>query len=536
MLRRQMLSGRKIWAFIGLVVLLGACGQAPEDRVSHLRRDLGGIPDSFDIHKAQSTQAHWVQYDLYQGLLEYSASGQLQSGVAESWSVSEDGLSYRFLLRPGAQWSNGDPVVAEDFAASFRRLVEPETGAFYADFVAMIANAPEILKGEKAPETLGVVAKSANELEITITRPTPYFPQLLTHPATYPIHRPSLEQHGSRFALAGNIVSNGAYKLDSYVPGSEISLSRNTHFWDNANTAIDQVTYFPITDSKASLNSFRAGDIQIAFGVSPDSFQWVKENLPDELRVAEQLGLYYYGFNLTKPPFADNPKLRRALSMAIDRTTLVEQVTGRGEAPAFSWVPPGVAGYRAARLEFADLSDADRLKEARRLYAEAGYGPDNPVKFELRYHTSDVEQKIALAIRSMWRENLGAEATLVNEEFKVLLSNIRQMDITQLFRLSWIGDYNDPDTFLQLVMTGNPANMTGYSNPNVDRLLQAASRELSPEKRAAMMREAEAAMLADDPVIPLYFYVSKHLVATSVEGWEDNILDIHPSRYLSLHP
>ena len=299
-------------------------------------------------------------------------------------------------------------------------------------------------------------------------------------------------------------------------------------------TAVARLRSAP--DAKPALNRFRAGDIQITYGISPEHFQWAKENLSDELRVAEQLGLYYYGFNLTKPPFADNPKLRRALSMAIDRETLVEKVTQRGEAPAYGWVPSGVDGYQSAQLDFADMPRDKRLAEARRLYAEAGYGPDNPAKFEIRYNTSDVEQKIALAIQAMWYEGLGAEVSLVNEEFKVLLSNITQKEITQVFRLSWIGDYNDADTFLQLVISDNPMNLVGYSNEEVDRLLEAASTEMSAEKRATMLRDAEAIMLSDNPAIPLYFYVSKHLVATSVKGWEDNILDIHPSRYLRLEP
>lgn len=518
------------------MILLGGCGQGADDQLSHLRRDLGGIPDTFDIHKAQSTQAQWVQYDLYQGLLEYSADGQLQPGVAETWTVSDDGLTYRFLLRPDARWSNGDSVVAQDFVASLQRLIDPVTAGFYAAFVDMLEGAPAILNGSAKSDTLGVVAKSANELEFRLTRPTPYFPQLLTHPATYPVHRPSLEANGDAFARPGNLVSNGAYKLDHYVPGSDISLSRNTFFWDDDNTAIDKVTYVPITDSNAALSRFRAGDIQITYGVPPHRFQWVKDNLSAELRVAEQLGLYYYGFNLTKPPFADNPKLRRALSMAIDREALVTKVTQRGETPAYGWVPPGIDGYQPARLDFADLDREEQLRVARRLYREAGYGPDNPVSFEIRYHTSDVEQKIALAIQAMWHENLGADVTLVNEEFRVLLANISQQEITQVFRLSWIGDYNDADTFLQLVVSDNPMNLTGYANAAVDELLQAASNELSPGKRAALMRQAEATMLADNPAIPLYFYVSKHLVASSVKGWQDNILDIHPTRHLRLEP
>ena len=531
-------SPRQSLTWLVFACLLSACGgpDTSEEGLSVLNRSLASPPDSLDIHRATNTQAHNVQADLFEGLLGYSASGSLESGVATNWTVSDDGLTYTFTLRDNARWSNGDPVTAEDFVYSFRRLVAPDTAAFYADFLTTIVNARQVTGNEVEPQYLGVKAIDTYTLVISLTQPTPYFPQLLTHPATFPLHRESVEAHGDRFARAENLVSNGAYRLVSHVVGGRITLSRNTHYWDNDATSIDVVHYDTNTSPTDEYNRYRTGELDITSNVAPGQFQRIKERHPNELRVAPLLGLYYYGLNLTQPPFKDNPKLRKALSLVIDREILVQKVSGRGEIAAHSWVPPGVENYQRQELTFVDTPMEERIEEAKRLYREAGYSDANPLQFELRYNTADFEQRMALAIQSMWLEHLGAQATLVNEEFKVLISNIQGMQITQAFRLSWIGDYNDADTFLQLMMTDNPMNLTGYSNGEVDDLLERASRELSPDRRELLFRQAEREFLDDYAAIPLYYYVSKHLVSQRVKGWEDNILDRHPTKHLSVDP
>jgi ABC-type oligopeptide transport system substrate-binding subunit len=261
-------------------------------------------------------------------------------------------------------------------------------------------------------------------------------------------------------------------------------------------------------------------------------YQVIKDERPGELKVSPYLAVYYFGFNLTRPPFSENQMLRRALSMAIDRKSLVKYVTGRGEEPAYGWIPPGVENYSPQKFDYIDLSKEAREAEARSLYKEAGYGPDNPLKFQLRYNTSSDQTKIAIAVQSMWAHVLGADVSLVNEEFKVLISNIQAMAVTELFRLSWTGDYNDAYAFIQLLETDNPSNLTGYSNSTVDALLSQASAEFDVSKRRTLLEEAERVALDDHPVIPLYFYVSKHLVHPRIDGWESNILDIHYSQHL----
>jgi len=516
-------------------IVISACGDGSEPyEGTTLNRGLVGEPDNFDQHANRSVQGHRVLIDLFEGLLRYSASGELEGGVAESWSVSDDGMVYRFDLRSDAKWSNGEPITANDFVFSFRRLVNPETGAFYADFVSMIENAKQIVAGELPVTELGVDAIDDRTLVIRLEKPTPYFPQLLTHPSTSPLNARSIEEHGDRFTRPGNLVSNGAYKLDSYTLGSLTTLTKNEFYWERDTVKIDKVRYIKIVSEEAMYNQYRAGELHITGTVPSSKFEAIREERPNELRVAPQLGVYYYGFNMKKEPFANNKKLRQALSMAIDRDILVTAVTRRGELPAYSWVPPGIEGYDPPGFTYKGMSKAQREAEAKRLYKEAGYSEENPVSFELRYNIGENEQLIAVAIQSMWKEVLGADVELVNEEFQTLLSNIRGMQVTQLFRLSWIGDYFDPHTFLDLLDSGSPQNMTGYSNTEFDRLMEEAALELNTKKRLALLERAEAIILQDHPVIPLYYYVSKHLVKEEVKGWQETTIDFHPSQFLWL--
>ena len=532
----------RVAALLAFVVLLAAllsnCGGPAKEgpTESMLHRSLTSDPESLDPHKARSVQAGEVLRDIGEGLLTYSATGELVAGTAASWVVSEDGLTYTFTIREDARWSNGELVTAEHFVFALRRLVDPGTAAFYAEMLDAIVNAPQIVAGEKQPEVLGVVATDARTLVITLARPTPYLLSLLTNPSTFPLHPGSIAKHGDAFARAGNLLSNGAYKLDAWEPGSVVELSRNEYYWNNAGTAIDYVRHHVVTQEVTELNRYRAGELQVTGSVPPDNFAQVREDYRDELHIAPYLGVYYYGFNLTKPPFKDNPQLREALSMAIDREILVASITGRGEEPAYSWVPPGVDNYEARRFKYADQSQEERNAHARLLLREAGYGPDNPLQVELRYNTSDTHKKIALAVQSMWREVLGVETTLVNEEFQVLLANMREREVTQVFRSSWMGDYNDAHTFLSIMESGNPSNMPGYESTDFDNLMRQAAEQTDAKRRQVFLEEAERVLLADHPVIPLYFYVSKHLVSPDVVGWSDSVLDYHYSQHLSLAP
>ena len=522
-----------LFALISIFAFSG-CSQESADAGFVLQRGLPADPESLDHHKARSTQAADVLRDVGEGLVAYSANGELVPAAAERWETSDDGLSYTFYLRPDARWSNGEAVTAAHFVFGMRRLVSPTTAAFYANLLRAVINASAIVAGDKPPESLGVEAVDDLTLTVRLERPTPYILSLFSHPATFPLHPGAFVEHGDGFARPKNLVSNGAFVLDAWVPGSIIALRRNEHYWNNENTALDGVNYHVVVQDVAELNRYRAGELHITSSVPPDNFAEVKAQSGSELRIAPYLGLYYYGFNLTKPPFRDKPGLRQALSMAIDRDMLAENVIERGEAPAYSWVHPGVNNYKPTVLSFAPLTQDERNKSARRLYKEAGYSKDNPLRFELRYNTSDTNRKIAVAIQSMWKEVLGAEATLVNEEFQVLLANMRDAEITQVFRSSWIGDYDDAHTFLSVLQAGSETNMPRYVNDEYELQMRRAAEQADLDRRRLYLEEAERVMLADHPVIPLYFYVSKHLVSPEVRGWGDNVLDYHYSHHLSL--
>jgi len=516
--------------FVTSLALLAAACTDPDAGLSVLKRGMGASPESFDPQKARSTQAANVLRDVGEGLLGYAPDGDLVAAAAESWNVSEDGLEYTFALRDDLRWSDGEPLTADHFVHGFRRLVDPSTGAFYAQTAKDIENAAAIIAGDADPTTLGVEAVDPRTVRIRLERPVPYFLNLVTHPSMFPA-RP-----GQAATQGRPTVFNGAYVVDRWDPGSQVRLVRNEAYWDADNTDIDVVDYLIYTEEVAEFNGFRSGQLHVTSNVPPAFFGDARETFGDQLRVSSYLGIYYYGFNLTQPPFADNPELRQALSMAIDREQLVEQVTGRGETPAYSWVPPGTWNYEPRQLAFVNLSREQRAHSARAHYAAAGYGPDNPLSIELRYNTSDTQKRIAVAIQGMWREVLDVEATLINEEFRVLLSKINAREETEVFRASWIGDYNDAQTFLGLMVSNSSSNLPGYANPVYDDLMARAARQSDLDSRRLYLEEAERVLLADHAVIPLYFYVSKHLVSPAVSGWQDNVLDYHYSRHLSLEP
>ena len=504
------------------------------DAANTLRRGNGPEPESLDPQAARTAPATSIVLDLFEGLTTLTADGRIVGASAESWTVDEQGLVYTFFLRKNLRWSNGDPVTAEDFVFGLRRLVDPATAAPFAQSMSVLENAPRILAGEMSRDELGAEARDARTLVLRLNAPTPYLLGLLNHQSTYPVHRGSMEALGKEWTKPGKLVSNGAYRLTEWTVGSHVAIERNPHYRDNANTAIDRVEFHHITDRIAELNRFRAGDLDLTDSVPQERFEWIKENIPGQLRVAPFLGTYYYGFNVTRPPFKDNLALRKALSMVIDRELLTEKVMRRGELPAYSWVPPGVANYSTQIPAYQALSREERTAEARRLYAQAGFSSENPLKLELRYNTGAENRRLATAVASMWKEQLGVETDLIGVEFRVHIEQTRAKEITQLFRASWLGDYNDASNFALLFKTDYGLNMTGYENLEYDALLAQAAQETDPALRRSLLEQAEKTMLEDHPLIPIYFYISKHLVKPHVVGWQDNILDLHASRYLSL--
>jgi oligopeptide transport system substrate-binding protein len=347
------------------------------------------------------------------------------------------------------------------------------------------------------------------------------------------VHRPTLAAHPEGAAKPGVMLSDGAFVLKEWVPGSSILITRNHDYWNDAATRLDAVRYLLIADENAQLTRYRGGELQITSTVPRGQFDWIKQNLAGELHVAPQLTTYYYGFNLKRAPFAGSPALRRALSLVIDRDKLASLVLKVGELPAWGWVPPGIPDYTSQSFDYSTRSLAERIAEAQRLYHEAGYSNEKPLAFELRYNAGEVHTKLAIAIASMWKEALGAQVRLTQVEFKTLLSDIDRGEV-EMFRSSWGGDYNDAYAFLQVLGSDSGINLSHYANPRYDALLKSAALQHDPLARGALLEEAERVALADHPVLPLYFYVSKHLVKPQVLGWYDNVMNVVYSRDLAL--
>lgn len=492
-------------------------------------------PETLDQHKTSTTYEAHILRDLYEGLVAYSVDGKIIPGAAESWTVSEDGLTYTFKMRPDAKWSNGDPVVAGDFEYSLRRIMKPETGAKYANVLYPIKNAEKVNTGELPPEELGVKAIDDATFEITLESPTPYFIDLLGHQTGLPVHPATVEKYGSDFIKPENIVTNGAFVLADFTPNDSITAVKNEYFHDAENVKIDKVKFYPTEDRGAALRRFQAGELHTNNDVPLEQIDFIKENFGEQFHVAPYLGTYYYAVNHESEAMSD-PEVRQALSMAIDREFLAEEIWGGTMVAAYSFVPPGIANYgEPARAEWADMDLLDREDLAMQILEEKGYSESNPLEVEIRYNTSENHKNTAVAIADMWKP-LGVEVTLLNTDTKTHYAHLRDRGDFDVARAGWIGDYSDPQNFLFMLESDNDGfNYARYNNPEYDALMDEAARTLDLEKRAEILKQAETLFMRDLPFFPLMYYGSKNIIADSVSGFEDNLLDVHPSRYISIN-
>lgn len=500
---------------------------------AELRIANAGEPDTLDPHHASGTWENRIIGDMFLGLTTEAADASVIPGAAESWTVSDDGLVYTFTLRDH-NWSDGAPVTADDFVFAMRRLLAPETAAKYASILYTLKNAKALNEGAMDDmSSLGVKAVDDKTLEITLEYPAPYFIEQLTHYTAFPIPKHKVDELGEDWVKPENIVSNGAYTVTEWVPNTHVKSVKNEAFYDAANVAIDSVTYFPAEERNAATKQFRAGEIDMQYDFASEQIDWLKENLPDEARISPYLGIYYYPINTTKPPF-DNADVRQALAMAIDRTAITDKVLKTGELPAYSFVPPNAGDYGdPAYVGWKDMAYEDRVAKARELLEGAGYGPDRPLELQLRYNTSENHKKVAIAAAAMWKA-IGVQAELFNAEVKVHYNDLQQGNF-EIARAGWIADYNDPQNFLYLMETDTgPLNYAEFSNAEYDALMDEADVETDPAARNSLMRQAEAIAMAQMPNIPIYYYVSKNLVSTKIQGYVDNTKDIHRTRFLSL--
>ncbi|GAB1263210.1 peptide ABC transporter substrate-binding protein [Aurantivibrio infirmus] len=498
-----------------------------------LHRGNYGEPQSLDPHKSEGVPSSKIQEDLFEGLTTESLSGDIIPGIATSWEISEDKTQYIFKLRKDARWSNGDLLTAHDFVYSWRRVLDPQTASRRNQLMFPLLNAFEITSGKLPVEDLGVKALDDYTLEVKLVGPTPYFLGLLVHPAAFPVHQGAIETFGEKYARPGNLVSNGAYKLLEWEVNSHIKLERNTHYYNDKDTTIDTVFFYPINNANSELQRFRAGDLTFTEDAPISQIDWLKENMSKEFRIATYLGIYYYGLNVEQAPFKDNLKLRQALALTVDREIITDKLLRNGVIPAYSFVPKGTSGYEnGPEFEWKHLSKGARLAKAKQLYKEAGYDEKNPLKIEFRYNTQDMHKKVGLAVAAMWKQHLGVITTPINQEWKVFLEVRNQKRLTQVYRGGWIGDYNDPVAFLDIMSSFSEVNNSGYDNKEYDRLLNVAAVETNPASRANYLKQAETILLADAPVIPIFYYVTKRLVSNKLGGYADNLTDRHFSRYM----
>ncbi len=496
-----------------------------------IRRSEWGEPESIDPQLTEGEVERRVQMDLFEGLTAFAADGTVTPGAAASWDISSDGKTYLFHLRPGLIWSNGDPLTADDFVYSFQRAADPKTGSPYTTVLSPIVGLTDITAGK--PATLGVDAPNPLTVRMRLTHPTAYLPGLLTIPVAMPVHRKTVETYGARWTQPEHFVGNGPFVLKEWVPQSHILLVRNPRFHEAASVKIDRIRWLPDADANTEFQRFRAGEMDIA-RVPVQQLAWCRANFGRQLRVTTQLASTYVGLNAARPPFADNPKLREALALSMDQRVLNEVVAPEGNVPAFGFVPPGITQYRPQSVAFREQSMMARLERARRLYAEAGFGPDHPLAFELSYWNEPNSERRLAALASMWKRALGAQVTLVAREWQVFIQASRNHDF-QAEILRWYADYSDPYTFLETFRSdAGDLNDIAYANPAYDALLDESQATLDPTARMALLERAEALLLADGFVLPDHFLAEQTLISDRIAGWQDNPMAFHPSRFLSI--
>jgi oligopeptide transport system substrate-binding protein len=501
-----------------LFLLIAGCGAQeanplPSDTLIRLADDE---IKSLDPHSVSDLASLRVASDQFEGLTRYAADGEIEPGLAASWSASDDGLVWAFTLRDGLTFSDGTPIAASLFPAIFERLRDPATAAPTASLFDAI-------------ET--IEATEPDRVTIILAYPYPALLELLAHPAmaALPLHR--ITEAGEDWTGERPLVTSGPYRLTDWTLNDRALLERNPR-WHEGAAPIARIAWRPVDDSLTAMRIFLAGGADIAGEFPSTRLESLRTNSPEATRVAGYRGAYYFAFNTRQPPF-DDVRVRRAMSLAVDRRWISEELLAIGTEPAWGIIPPGLSGLDPIMPDSEGMTRSARLDEARRLLSEAGYGPDSPLSFDIRFNSATEHRRISVALAAMW-EPLGVEARLFNSEATLHFAALRRGDFT-LARSGWIGDISAPENFLAVHRTDAGAiNYSGYANAEYDAALDTALAEPDPAARARLMRAAEAILVRDVPVLPIYYYVSRSLVGPRVSGWIDNPANVHPSRTLLL--
>ncbi len=493
-------------------------------------RNNGSEPQSLDPHKIEGVPESALARDLFEGITIIGPNGEILPGSAVSWE-NKDFTVWTFKIRPDAKWSNGDPVTAQDFVYSWQRLASPDTASPYASYLqyAHFLNIDDVITGKKKPEELGVKALDDKTLEVTLSESVPYLPKLVAHSSMSPVNQKVIEKAGAKWTQPQNLVGNGAYKLKDWTVNERIVLERNPAYWDNGNTIIDQVTFLPISSEVTDVNRYRSGEIDMTYSNLPiEQFKTLQKNMPDELRVSPYLCTYYYEINNEKPPFND-PRVREALKLSMDRDTIANKVKAQGDIPAYGFTPPFIDGLKSEKPDwYVNMTQEQRNEKAKQLLEEAGYNKANPLKFNLLYNTSDLHKRVAIAAASIWKKNLGVEVKLENQEWKTFLDT-RHQGTYDVARAGWCADYNEPSSFLNMMLSNSSNNTVHYKSKDFDAVMKKTVRAKTDEERADLYQQAETILDTDSAIVPLYYYVNTRLVKPYVGGYtgKDPLDNLH---------
>lgn len=526
---------RLLLAAATAVLALGACGNNNAKGPPELtfRRGVGANPDSVDPHQAEGTWANDVIGDMFVGLFTEDAASKPIPGIADTWTVSDDGLVWTFNLKH-TNWSDGTPLTANDFVYSFRRLLDPKTvGAVYASVQYVIKNAREVNGGRMPLEALGVKALGDYTLELTLEHPAPYLPGLLKHYTAYPVPKHVLDKVGDDWTRPDNIVVNGPYKLVEWRSGDYLRSVKNDKFEGASEVCFNEVIYYTASDHDQMVRRAQAGDIDMNNSFPTGQLDDTKKKLPGWPRISPMMATTYVVTNTKVAPF-DDSRVRIALAMAMDREYIVESILKGGQLPSYGFVPPGMNGYpETAQFAWAKEPREQRLKEAAEILQKAGYGPNKPLEFEYLYRATGDNPRIAPVLQANWQDIAPWVKPQIRQvETQALYNQLQQKDYS-ISDTGWVADFNDAYNFLYLLdsRTG-PMNYGDYTNKAFDALLDQSSLELDATKRAVILKQAEQLMLDDAAVLPLLTRVTQDIVSPNIIGYADNPEDIHRTRFM----
>ena len=508
------------------------------NRLGILHYGNGSEPQGLDPHVVTGVPENHLIRALFEGLaVKNPYTLEPEPGVAERWEFSADRRVITFHLREDALWSNGDQMTAHDYVWSWQRALNPAMGNLYAYMLYPVRNAEAFATGQIEDfEHVGVKALDDRTLQVTLTEPTPFFLQLMDHYSTFALHRPTIEKFGkatdrfTRWTRVENIVSNGAFRLTEWKLNRRISMAKSDTYWDRDNVRLNGVVFYPTENIVSEERMFRVGQLHYTQTIPLDKIPVYQAMENSPYVQAPYLGTYFFLINTTRPPVND-VRVRKALSMSIDRQKLNDTVLQKSNVPAYSITPPGTLGYQPPKLFDYDPG------QARQLLADAGF-PDGQgwPGLELIYNTSESHRKIAVALQQMWKDVLNIQVTISNQEWKVYLDSVTQMEF-DIARRGWIGDYVDPNNFLDLYLTGGGNNNTGFSDPRYDEMItKLAPQAKTREERFAIFKEAETMLMEQMPILPIYTYTSKHLIHPSVKGLPANLMDSLNLKYVWLDP